>query len=206
MITCFGVSVPRVSSVKYLGVWLDETLSGFEHGTMVIKKISSRIGFLFRNSGLLDRKCRKLLSMALIQPLFDYCSSSWYTGLNSKIKERLDAMQRKMVRFTLDLDFRSSIDLSHLSSLGWLTVHDRVRYFKLIHTHKIFNGNAPKYLSESFRNFSAFHSYNTRGSQTDYLISKEDSLRSIMLSSFAYSRVRLEFPNRGRLCKSHFSI
>ena len=92
-------------------------------------------------------------------------------------------MQRKMVRFTLDLDFRSSVDLTHLSSLGWLTVHDRVRYFKLIHTHKIFNGNAPKYLSESFRNFSAFHSYNTRGSQTDYLISKEDSSRSIMLST-----------------------
>ena len=96
LVKCFGVSIPRVTSVKYLGVWLDETLSGFEHATMVIKKISSRIGFLFRHSGLLDRKCRKLLCMALVQPLFDYCSSSWYSALSSKLKDRLDALQRKI--------------------------------------------------------------------------------------------------------------
>ena len=125
--------------------------------------------------------------MALVQPLFDYCSSYWYSALSSKLKDRLDALQRKMVRFTFGFNYRRSVDLSHLSSLGWLTVGDRVRYFKLIHTHKIFNGVAPKYISDSFRNFSSFHAYNTRGSQTDYLISKEDSSGSIMFSSFSYT-------------------
>ena len=96
--------------------------------------------------------------MALVQPFFDYCSSSWYSGLNAKLRERLDAMQRKMVRFALGFDFRDTVDLGHLSSLGWLVVKDRVRYFKLIHTHKIFNGTAPKYISESFCKFSTIHS------------------------------------------------
>ena len=112
---------------------------------------------------------------------------SWYSGLSSKLKDRLDAMQRKMVRFVFGFDFRETVDLTHFSSLGWLAVKDRVQYFKLIHTHKIYNGSAPNYISGSFRKFSSIHSYNTRGSQTDYLISKEDSSRSIMLSSFSYT-------------------
>ena len=186
-VNCSGVGVPRVSSVKYLGVFLDETLSGFEHASMVIKKISSRMGFLFRNSGLLDFRSRKLLCMALVQPFYDYCSSSWYSGLNARLKGRLDALQRRMVRFVHGFDFRRSVDTGHFSSLGWLDVKDRVRFFKLVHTYKIFNGLAPKYISESFRNFASVHQYRTRGSQTDFLISREDTSKSIMLSSFSYT-------------------
>ena len=42
-VTCFGTPVRRVSSVKYLGVMLDENLDGEAHACGIIKKVSSRL-------------------------------------------------------------------------------------------------------------------------------------------------------------------
>ena len=132
--------------------------------------------------------------MALIQPYLDYCSGSRYSGLNSQLKERFDALQRKMIRFVFCLNSRSTIDTSHFSCIGWLKVKDRVRYFKLLHAFKVFHGMAPGYVSETFTNFSSVHSHNTRGSQTNFIVTREDSCSSMMLSSFTYT-VKCEWNN-----------
>ena len=65
-VTCFGKAICRVSVIKYLGVYLDETLSGVGHANDVLKKAKSRLSFLYRKDFLLDQNCRKLLCMALI--------------------------------------------------------------------------------------------------------------------------------------------
>ena len=67
---------------------------------------------------------------------------------------------------------------------------DRVRYFKLILAFKIHSGVAPKYLSESFLRFSSIHHYNTRRSQTDYMVSREDTASSIVMEGFTYTSKR----------------
>ena len=91
-IKCGESLVNRVHSVRYLGVMLDDCLSGEGHILMIISKISARISFLYRNAHLLDLRCRKTLCSALIQPYFDYCCSSWYEGLSAKYKARLDVL------------------------------------------------------------------------------------------------------------------
>ena len=187
MVILFGQEVKRVNTVKYLGVTLDGYLTGNAHGVTVLHKASSRLSFLYRKSGLLDFKSRATLCMSLIQPYFDYCCSSWYSSLGSQLKNRLDAQQRKMARFVLGLDSRCSISSSHLRKLGWLAVCDRVRYFKLLLAFRIRRGQAPAYLTDSFQFSSSVHSYNTRRSQTDYFISKNDTASSVMLNSFVYT-------------------
>ena len=186
-VQCFGKEIRRVSGVKYLGIYLDEKLSGNEQAMAVLKKISSRLAFLYRKAPFLNQRCRRLLCMSLIQPFFDYCCSSWYSSLSFQLKESLDVMQRKMIRFVYGLHSRSTINSSHLANIGWLSVRDRVRFFKLLHAYRIHHGLAPKYISGSFVTFSSFHSHNTRGSSTNFLITKEDSSRSIMLNSFSYT-------------------
>ena len=125
--------------------------------------------------------------MTLIQPFFDYCCSSWYSGVNTKLKDRLDALQRKMIRFVFRLDSRDSVMPDHFRQLGWLCVSDRVRYFKMVITFKVRMGQAPSYLSDCFQRFSTVHSYETRGSQSDYIVSREDTASSAMLNSFTYT-------------------
>ena len=169
-VKCNGSVVKRVTSVKYLGVFLDERLSAEEHALKVIKKIAARLSFLYRKASLLDSKTRVTLCLALIQPHFDYCCTAWHAGLTAKLKERFDAMQRKMVRFIFGMGPRSHVDQRHFKQLGWLTVNDRVRYFRLVHVFRISKGTAPEYLSRNFTNVNKVHHHNTRGSVSDFFI------------------------------------
>ena len=170
---CDGTLVERVFNVKYLGVQLNGSLNGSEHAGDVLKTCTSRLAFLFRNSAFLDFNCRRVLCASLIQPYIDYCSSAWYGGLSISLKNRLDVIQRKMVRFINGWDFRAHVGKSELLQLGWLSIPDRVTYFRVIHLFKIRNKTAPGYLSESFKSVSDVHSHNTRGSGHNFQLSRE---------------------------------
>ena len=191
-ISCFGIDIKKVSTVKYLGVHLDDNLSGNVQAMDVLKKASARLSFLYRKSNLLDFRSRVVLCMALIQPFFDYCSISWYTGINAKLKERFNAMQcaaaqNGAICLRFGFDSRYSVSIDHLRRIGWLSVNARVWYFKMITAFKIRMGKAPSYLTQSFTNISSVHSYNTRRSQTDYCVAPEDTASAAMLSSFTYT-------------------
>ena len=81
-VSCDGVPVQRVFSVKYLGVLLDDTLNGSAHVTALIKTAVAKLAFLYCHSSLLDFHTHIALCNALIQPHIDYCASSWYSGLS----------------------------------------------------------------------------------------------------------------------------
>ena len=148
---------------------------------------SVRLSFLYRNSAFLDQQCRKTLCSALIQPHLDYCCSSWYSGLTVALKKRLDVIQRKMVRFIYGMEIMAHVDLSNLYDLSWLSVPDRVTYFKLLHIFRIRNGLAPRYLMTNFRSISDAHTHNTRGSDYNYVVSKNLARSQ---NSFAYTAIR----------------
>ena len=138
-----------------------------------MKTCSTRLSFLYRNSSFLDQKSRRTLCSALIQPYLDYCCSSWYSDLSKALKKRLDVVQRKMVRFIYGMDMMQHVGLGDLKKLSWLSVPDRVTFFKLLHLFKVRNGLAPKYLLVNFRSISEAHSHNTRSSSVNYHVSRD---------------------------------
>ena len=144
---------------------------------------------------LLDFGTRKTLCMALIQPYLDYCSASWYEGLTTLHKSRLDVLLRKMVHFVFGFDNRHHVGPSEFHSLSWLTVLDRVMYFKLIHLYKIKHGLAPNYLRSRFSSVSDTHSHLTRGSRCNFHLSRSAANAP---SSFAFTSARQwnMIPNR----------
>ena len=126
-------------------------MSGSCHVENVLKTCSQRLSFLYRNSLFLDQHCRRIFCSALIQPYLDYCCSSWYSGISVALKKRLDVIQRKMIRFIYSMDFRQHVDSNDLHKLSWLSVPNRVTYFKLLHLFRVRMGMAPKYLMNNFR-------------------------------------------------------
>ena len=60
-VSCDGMPVNQVSSVKYLGVTLDQQFKFTVHVTGMIKKCAGRISFLYRNSAFLDFDSRRTL-------------------------------------------------------------------------------------------------------------------------------------------------
>ena len=56
-----------------------------------------------------NKYLRRLLCNALIQPHFDYACSAWYPNLSKKLKNRIQTLQNKYIRFCLQLDKISRI-------------------------------------------------------------------------------------------------
>ena len=91
--------------------------------------------------------------------------------------------------------------MGDLLLLSWLSIRDRISYFKLIHLFKIKHGLGPNYLRSNIVSVSDTHSYNTRGSSSNFRVPKSLSNAP---SAFAYSCVRLwnALPERIKLIDS----
>ena len=116
----------------------------------IIKKASSRLKFLYRYKDMLNENSRKILCAALIQCHFDYCCSAWYSSTSKALKNKLQIMQNKMIRFILNLGYRSHIGLAEQEKVNMLPVSSRVSQLKLNHVWNINNGQCPEYLKEKF--------------------------------------------------------
>ena len=169
-VMCNNEPIKSTQSVKYLGITLDQCLSGESAANNVIAKAGARLRFLYRQAQFLDQKTRKTLVSALIQCHFDYSCSSWFSGLSKKLQNKLQVMQNKVVRFVLGLNPRTHVGQVELDRLGYLNVEDRVKQLKLNHVFNIYNETSPGYLSENFIKLSDRHRYNTRDSHHNFVI------------------------------------
>ena len=83
----------------------------------VISKVNARLKFLHRKNKYLTPNLHRLLCNALIQPHFNYACSAWYPNLSKKLKNRIQTLQNKCIRFCLQLDKMSHISQKDLKQL-----------------------------------------------------------------------------------------
>ena len=185
-VTCDGEAVQRVTSVKYLGVILDETMSFDDFVNQICNKADGKLSFLYRYSILLDFRTRRLLCNSLVFSGLTYCVSAWYSGLGIGLKQRLDIVQRKMVRFVKGWGPRSHVGRPEIDAVGWLYFPERVKFFKLCHLFKVKIGLAPVYLSRDFVPTRNVHSHVTRGSCLNFFANS----RVFSPNTFHYTVVR----------------
>ncbi len=168
-ITCNNVKIEAKSSVKYLGVTLDQDISGKTMGDNVVKKINSVLKFLYRKNSYLKYNHRKLLSSALIQSRFDYGYNIYYRGLGKDVQKKLQTAQNKMIRFILDYDSRHHLCVKDFVKTKYLSVGTRIDYLSLNMMYNIYNNRAPSYLCH-FQSVTNVHSHRTRNSAMSYVI------------------------------------
>ena len=154
--------------MKYLGVVVDQYLDFSRHVEGVLKKAYGKLHFLYRNGCHLNLPLRKLLCESLIFSSLEYCSSSWYSGLSSRLRESLSVFKRKCVRFTLKLGPRAHVGDSEFRSLSWMSFAKRISYFNLVHAFKVTKGYSPLYLTQSFTPVSRIHGHNLRQSDFNF--------------------------------------
>ena len=182
-IICNDVPIASKTSVKYLGVDIDQSLSGELVADKVISKANARLKFLYRQAKFLNPHCKKLLASALIQCHFDYACSWWFAGLTKFLKSKLQTTQNKIIRFVLDLDPMSHIGTPVFKQINWLPVKLRVHQIMLNHVHRIVHGQAPDYLTNQFSLISQTHSHNTRASVSNF---QTNHIKSYGQNSFGY--------------------
>ena len=128
--------------ITYLVCILYETMSGEPMAYKTIKKINSRLNYLFRKKHFLTTSLRRLLCNAC---------TAWYPNLCKKLKNRIQTTQKKCVRFCINLDKMAHISQNELEKLNWLSVSDRINQCILSTTFKFVNDTGPNYLNEVFQ-------------------------------------------------------
>ena len=106
---------------------------------------------------------RRLLCNVVIQPHLDYACSAWYPNLNKKLKNKLQTIQNKCIRFCLQLDSRSEIEIKKFEQINWLPVSERFNQYICSNAFKFFNGNCPLYFRDLYKT-SGQDRINTRAS------------------------------------------
>ncbi len=157
--------------MKYLGVNLDNSLSGEGILDYVVKKCSGRIKFLYRQARSFPRSLNKTLYQSLVQSHLDYATSSWYAAMTQKAKNKLQILQNKIIRFTLDLGPRTHMTEEHMKELNILRIPNGVKQLRLNTAHKIFYNKAPSYLNTHFRR-TRDKAQSTRRSEWNFTVPK----------------------------------
>ena len=171
-----NIAISCKEEVTYLGCILDNKMTGESMATRAIQRVNQRMRFLGRISPFVDKQALRTLAGALIQPLFDYACTSWYSGISMSQKNKLQTSQNKLIRLLLGLGPMTHLYAAHFDSIGWLRVEDRVNQLKMGITFKIVNSAlpsmslVPSYLVEYLQKVSNSHRHNTRGSVNNDLV------------------------------------
>ena len=107
----------QVSSVKSLGVHIDQNMSWECHIQNICKKIASALGAIKRIRHLIPFNILINVYDSPVQPHLNYCSVVWgYCG--SGLSEKLQKLQNRAARILMYASFDSNID-ELFRALGW---------------------------------------------------------------------------------------
>ena len=137
-VTCNNHTILSQNCVKYLGLNIDQTLSGEKIMDNIVQKVNSRLKFLYRQAKCLSEQSRKTLVTTLIQCHFDYACSAWYAGISKKYKDKLQVFQNKCVRFIQNTGNKTRVDHNVLKDINFVNIENRVKQLRLNHVHKIY--------------------------------------------------------------------
>ena len=92
--------LPQVTSVKFLGVYVDQFLTWKVHIENISKKVAKSVGILARTAHLLPTRIRLSLYYSLVHPYLSYCNVVWASNYPSRLV-RLTSLQKRAARIIL---------------------------------------------------------------------------------------------------------
>jgi hypothetical protein len=163
--------IAQVSSIKYLGVTLTDTLSFTAHIENIVKKANGVIALLKRNFSQSPRGTRRRLYMALVLPILESGSCAWDPYLKGDVLH-LERAQNRAARFIAgDYSWSSSVtamkEVIGLVSLenrrkkarmALLNRHLRVQSDLILTGFPVFRTSVKEYQA-SFRRLEGKHSF-----------------------------------------------
>ena len=136
------------SSVKLLGIVIDEKLIFDEHITKLCKKASSQLNALFRLKFVLTKEAKNVLIQSFIFSNFNYCPLVWHFS-SSKSLQKMENIQKRALRFLLDDNDSTYEELLVKSNNNFMSV----KRLKVLCTeiYKTLKNLNPSYMSDIFQ-------------------------------------------------------
>ena len=157
--------ITQVTSVKFLGVLVDEKINWKEHINLVCNKMARSLGVIRKISGLVNQDCLLTLYFSLIYPHLTYCNIVWASTYDTYLHS-IYLLQKKCVR-TITHSKRLDHSAPLFKKLKLFTIFQINTYQICTFIHKIKHTpyNIPKHFSNYFQTNNQVHNYNTRRAQ-----------------------------------------
>ena len=173
--------IKQVSSVKSLGVHIDENLSWNLHIEKIAKKIASGIGAIKRCRPFVNRTTLECVLNALVQPYFNYCSEFW-GHCNKSLSNKLQKLQNRAARILTFSSYDTSADsLFEQLNWKWLDTQRQIQVATMV--YKSIHGLAHDYLSSLFTKYDP--PYNLRNSENELAVPLPRT--NFLKNSFSYN-------------------
>ena len=136
------------TSVRNLGLVLDDRLSWKEHVNEVCKRTNTLMYRLYRLRDSTTLALRKHLVQSLLWLLVDYCSLA-YCNISKEQDKRLQVLMNTGIRYVFGA-IRDEHTTLYRRKLGWTTNIDRRLYFAAILFYKLNQCGQPAYIANFF--------------------------------------------------------
>ena len=141
-----GIKLQRVNSHKHLGVTLTHNMKWGVHIDAAISKANKRLNGIRRIRFLITREARIILYKSLILPVLEY-GNILYDNCTLYLKQRLESIQRQAAIVCTGA-FANTSYIRLLDELGWPSLEDRRKYYRMNTMYRMTNNQAPEYLCE----------------------------------------------------------
>jgi hypothetical protein len=201
-----GTHIPYSSTVKNLGIIMDQTLSWSAHVTDVSKRLFASLHSLRRLQNFLPLHTKVVLARSLLLPLLDYGDIAML-DLTEELLDKLERLQNICIRYIYGLRKYDHVS-AFRSQLEWLPIRRRrdLHILSLLF-NVLFIPSSPPYLSERFKFMAEGSDHRLRSSANLSLSIPPHKRRSYNKSFTVYS-VRLwnALPAPLRQCRSVASL
>ena len=154
-VTYSGTQLQRVQSIKFLGIYIEESLNWSEHISHISKKISKINGVLYKLRKTTPKMLRIAIFNALVQSHLSYGITVWGSGGSTVKLKKLFIAQKKSLRNVFGIRRINKHQSGHTKHVfndnKILTVHGL--YFKFILTeafHLLYSLDYPTLLKSNF--------------------------------------------------------
>ena len=178
-------NISLVSTVKFLGINIDNKLLFKNHTANVCRKISRSYSILYKLSQFLPQSILKKLYYSMIYPFMIYGIEVWGNSCKTEIK-RLEKIQIKCIKLLSVTGNSEHLDFISLKMFKYTDIY---KYFVLKRTYMYINSSNVNYFKLKFNNILPDHTYVTRNSLTNAFQIPQINL-SIMYKSFFYNAIK----------------
>ena len=162
-----GKRLTHSNYVKYLGIYIDETLTGTFHCEEIIKRLNRANGILAKARHYMPLHILKNIYYAVFSSHLLYGSQIW--GQTSKtVMNKISLLQRKAVRIITHSKTRDHTN-PLFKELKILKVMDNISLNNCLLVHDYFNAKLPQSFNAFFTKATDLHSIGTRSSNLGFL-------------------------------------
>ena len=165
--------IKGTTSIKFLGIMVDENLTWNDHIHILENKLSKNIGLLYREKPYLDKKTMTTLYFSFYHSYLNYGNIAWVSTTKSKLRKI--ASQHRQAANTIPKNDNQEITNSRkfIKESGILNVYKLNLYQVLNFMFRVHNETIPKDFETRFQYIE--HKYETRQSKYNFIISKRNT-------------------------------